>query len=343
MKKLFIILTIVFSFFCSISYAQKAPAKSKTKAVAKVSTKQHFSIGAGYWYTNGELNLNLYADKDTYGIFYYKGGWYYGLVDVKGERVSKLDYDTDAGLFIVNVNAWLWWRFYADASIGWGNIDGGLGDSDWYSQIDANRMHFSKSDAEGDMKIWNINGYLRIIEEPNDKGYLDLSIGYMYYKDDINPIKNGTQILYFWETINAPLTGEDSSDKYKFDGLRLGARAKIRLNKRLAIKASAGVCPWANVNKDQFWNLRNDLGNPPGLKISGSANATMFDCSAGLEFEITKNLFIEAGYKYINLDSDNGNLDWNWVATSGTDIKTSNNWNVNGHRGGFYAMGRVKF
>ncbi len=250
--------------------------------------------------------------------------------------------DLDAGLFIINAEAYLFWRLYADAFVGWGDFEGEHKDYDWFPRYDTDARQLSKSDADGDVTTWNINGYFRIIEEPEDKGYLDVSLGYLYYQDDIEHIRNSTLVIYWWETVNIPIAGHDSQDQYTFDGLRFGARGKIRLHNRVAIKAGGGIVPWLDVENEKFWNLRDDLGEPPGLDIKGEAEGTALDLNIGIEVKITKNFFIEAGYKYINLDSDNGDLDWDWISTPGVDETTEDNWNVEAERSGFYAMARLK-
>lgn len=326
MKKINFIIALFLSFFllsCAI-YAQEATP-------AKEPAKQRFDIGAGYWYTNATTDYFAYASEtDLFG----------GLFYMKGDKISELNNDLDAGLFIVDMDAWLWWRFYADGSIGWGEFEGEHTDSDWLPRFDSSLMQFSESDADGDVVTWNVNGRLRLIEEPEDKGYLDASLGYFYYRDDIEHLRNSTITTYFWESVNAPIAGHDSSDKYTYDGIRLGLKGKIRLHDRVAIKAGGGLCPWLNVKDEKFWNLRADFGPPAGMEATIEADGTAFDLTAGLEFKITKNLFVEAGYKYINLDSDIGDDDRHWL--SGVDTTFDDAGEVEAERGGFYAMGRLK-
>lgn len=331
MKKMFLLLIILF-FTCAISFAQEiaAPVEVTTTqetTAPATSAKPRIDIGAGYWWTSGSLDMKLYADED----------WFYGLLAKKGDKVSELDYDTDAGLFIINAEAYLFWRLYADGFIGFGDIDGSQDDYDWFPQVDPDVWNLSKADATGDVTTWNINGYFRVIEEKEDKGFLDVSLGYLYYQDDIEHIKNATWVIADWEVINDPnapeYAGLDSSDKYTFDGLRLGLRGKIRLHDRVVIKASGGIVPWLGVEQKWDWNLAGHTGD-------GDAEGTAFDLNVALEFRVTKNLFIEAGYKYINLDSDNGDLNWHYA--DGTTETTEDNWNVEAERGGFYAMGRLK-
>lgn len=336
MKKIFLLIGLFISI-CAIGFTQELTASAQVTTTQETtapatSAKPRIDIGAGYWWTSGELNLKLYADKD----------WYYGLLAKKGDKVSELDNDLDAGLFIINIDAYLFWRLYADAFVGFGDFEGEHKDYDWYPRLDPDPFQLSKSDADGDVTTWGINGYFRIIEEKQDKGYLDVSLGYLYYQDDIEHLKDSTVLIYDYNPVNIPVAGHDSFDRYTFDGLRFGLRGRIQLHDRVAIKASGGIVPWLDVDNEKFWNLRDELGLPPGLEVKGEAEGTGIDLSIGLEVKVTRYFFIEAGYKYMNFDSNNGDLDWDWIATSGVDMVTEDNWNVEAERGGFYVMGRLK-
>lgn len=325
----YLILAVIITMICGTVFAEEvtvsstAAATSTTTAPA-TSSKPRFDIGAGYWYTWSEVDSKIY-DPDS------------------GLKISELEYDVDAGLFIVNADVYLFWRLYADGFLGWGNFEGSHEDSDWEPTISlTDLIQFSTSDADGDVTTWNANGYLRIIEDKEDKGYLDASLGYIYYRDDIEHLRNSIITISNYLPVSMPIVGHDSQAKYTFSGLRLGARGKIRLNDKIAIKAGGGIAPWLNVEQHTFWNLRDDFGDPPGRNTDGETDGTAFDFNIGLEIAITKNLIIEGGYRYMNFDSDNGGQDYDWIATPGIELTTDDNWNVEADRGGFYAMGRLR-
>lgn len=324
MRKL-VLLTIITVIACATSFAQEvtAPAEVTTTTAPATSAKPRFDIGAGYWYTSGSMDSYVFADSDLLGLW------------SKGDKISELNNDLDAGLFIVNADVYLFWRLYADAFVGWGDFEGEHKDYDWFPDYSTDIYSLSKSDADGDVITWNANGYFRIIEEKEDKGYLDVSLGYFYYQDDIEHLRNSTQVILNYVVVNDTdyLAGHDSQAKYTFDGLRLGARGKIRLHDRVAIKASGGICPWAYAEEEAYWNLRD-------MEIDTEADATIFDLNIALEFKITKYLFVEVGYKYINLDSDQGDDTRTWADGSKTTYEDG--WEADGERGGFYAMGRLK-
>lgn len=317
MKKL-VLLVIIISSICATAFAQEAAAPAPTSEV-----KPRFDVGAGYWWTSASMDSFVFADSDEPGYW------------LEGDKISELNNDLDAGLFVINAEAYLFWRLYADGFIGWGDFEGEHKDYDWYPEISPDPVSLSKSDADGDVTIWNINGYVRILEQTEDKGYLDISLGYLSYQDDIEHLRNSTQVILDYEVINDTelLAGHDSQSKFTFDGIRLGARGKIRLHDRIAIKVSGGIVPWADAEEDAFWNLRE-------MDIKGEADGTIFDLNIGLEFKINKYLFVEVGYKYFNLDSDRG--DDTRTFSDGSTFTIEDGWEAEGERGGFYAMGRLK-
>lgn len=326
MRKVFILLVVFTDLICNTAVAREITETTEVTATTPLTeAKQRFDIGAGYWYTWSSLDSYVYASLQDSGI-----GIYYDL----GDKISELNNDLDTGLFIVNAEFWLWWRLYIDGFIGWNSFDGEHEDSDWLTIFSSDKWSCSKSDAEGDVTTWNINGYLRMIEKPEDKGYLDISLGYLYYQDDIEHLKNSRFVIYNWRVISEYIEGHDSQDRYTFDGIRLGLRGKIRLHDRVAIKASGGICPWLNVEDNGYWNLRE-------MDIDCKADGTAVDLNLSIEFKITKYLFVEAGYKYISLDSDKGDDTRTW--SSGTKITFEDAFEAEARRGGFYGMGRLRF
>lgn len=331
MKKISFVAAIVLaSFVCGLISAQQVTEVTEVTTVTPVEpAKQRFDIGAGYWYTWASLDYYAYASSDVPGYY------------LTGDKISELNNDIDAGLFIVNAEAWIWWRLYVDGFVAWGDFEGDHDDSDWYPQYSTDLLSFSSSDADGDVVTWNVNGLLRIIDEPEDKGYLDVSLGYFYYRDDIEHLRNSTLLITSYVNVNTPIAGHDSSDEYTFSGLRLGVRGKIRLHDRVAIKLNAGLCPWLDMDDEKFWNLRDDYGLPAGMEAEIDTEGSSFDLTLGVEFKITKNLFIEGGYKYMNFDSDIGDDDRSW--RSGVSVTYEDAGEMEAERGGFYGMGRLKF
>lgn len=326
MKKVIFLLCIVFIIGCVFASAQETAGQASGK-------KPRFDVGAGYWYTWASLDNEHVAVRDNPGFW------------LKGQKVEEINYDNDGGLFIVNADAYLFWRLYADGLIGWGDIDDAEQViSEWSPVISSAKETESISDANGDVTTWNINGHFRVLEKPEDNNYLDLSLGYLYYQDDFEELPNLIEIISNFETVNNPISGADEdSDKYTFDGIRLGARARLKFHERFAVKGNIGISPWLDAEREARFNLNASPNDPNvlGNDIDAESDAFGIDAAIGIEFKVTENIFIEAGYKYINIDSDVGDRTYSWA--DGTVLEFDSGWkNAEVERGGIYAMGRVK-
>lgn len=325
MKKFIFLISIVFIIACVFAFAQETVVTASDK-------KPRFDIGAGYWYTWASLDSEHVAVSDNPGFW------------LKGQKVQEINYDDDAGLFIVNADAYLFWRLYADGLIAWGDIDGEQLLSEWSPVISNEKESESISDANGDVTTWNINGHFRVLEKPEDNNYLDLSLGYFYYQDDFSELPNLVETIVDFEPANNLLSGADEdNDKYTFDGIRLGARARLKFHERFAVKGNIGISPWLSAEREARFNLNTSPNDPNvvGMDIDAEADALGVDATIGIEFKVTENIFIEAGYKYINIDSNVGDRTYSWA--DGQVLSFDNGWkNVEAERGGIYAMGRVK-
>lgn len=326
-----LLLIIIFLTICSVSFAEQATGQIQMpkdnipeveKNAMATSDKPRFDIGAGYWWTWASLDTKLVAISDL------PGSW------LKGDKISQLEYDTDAGLFVVNADAYLFWRIYMDGYLALGNMhDASQIDSDWQMQVSTSKWMESKASAEGDVRTWNANLYLRLLEEKENKGFFDISLGYLYYQDDISTMKDLVYRIWEWQAVNEPVDGLDSSDKYTFDGIRLGARARIRIHDRVAIKLYGGLSPWLTADRDGYWNLRQ-------MDIKGTADATSYDLGISVEFKVVEHLFIEAGYKYMSFTTDTGDYTH---TVDGVKYEFEDGWDsTSADRSGFYAMGRLK-
>jgi outer membrane protease len=329
MRKFSVLLVILSFVMCATAISAElsqegvvVQTKEETTAPT-TSSSPRFNIGAGYMYTWGSLNTTLNASEDFYPFF------------LKGDKISQLDYKTDAGMFIINSDAFLFWRLYLDAFVGIGDIqDGEQTDTDWMWQISDQKWLESKSAADGNVNTWNVNVNFRVIEEKDDKGYFDLCLGYLYYRDDITNITDLVYYIENWEPVYDPIAGHDSSDKYTFDGFRLGGRAKIRMSERFALVGNIGFMPWMDAERSGYWNLRY-------MDISGDTRGTAFDLMAGVEFKITKFLFVEVGYKYMSFDTNEGDY---FHTIDGVKYEYRNGWgSTEATRSGVYAMGKLKF
>lgn len=329
MKKWLFVLVPALVLICSLSYAEQVQAPTELSASNKCTLGStpgwpRIDVGVGYWYTWNKLNSYVWADEDWIedGVIYAR----------KGDKASELENKLDSGMLVINGEAYLFWRLFVDGFVGLGNFKGNHKDYDWYKALDPEPYQLSESDADGKALTWNANANIRLIDGKDQKGYLDLSLGYQYYRDNIEHLRNSTLLIYNYESVDIPINGHDSQDKYTFDGFRLGARGRCQLIERLALKGNVGLVPWMKAENNAYWNLRDTY-------FDSTADGTSFDATLALEFKITKNLFIEAGYKYMYFDTGKGPE----KVTMGDESETYDDaFSVDATRHGFYAMGRLK-
>lgn len=179
--------------------------------------------------------------------------------------------------------------------------------------------------------VWDANAELRCVDWNAGKSFVDLSLGYLYYRDTINNLHNSTSIINNFESTNTPVEGHDSQDKYTFDGFRIGSRVRVEIFDRIAFKGRAGVLPWMNAVNKGYWNLRE-------LHFLSTARGAAYDLMGGFEFRITKNFSMEAGYKYMYFSSYKGTQRTRCVDQESYGEK---GFSANAERGGFYFMGRL--
>ena len=290
--------------------------------------KERFDIGIGAWPTTGRLDSFVYQPVGSEWI---EGG---ALRAKPGDTISKLQNKLDSNMVIMDVNMYLFYFFYADASMSLGHYSGGQQkDYDWQPQYRPDLTSLSDSSAKGYSMMWDANVDLRCVDWNASKSFIDLSLGYLYYCDNIQHLNDTTLDIWNYQTINTPLEDHDSRDKYTFDGFRIGGRVRIQLFDRVAFKGRAGVLPWMNVTDKAYWNLR-------GTTFVSTAYGTSYDLMGGFEFKITKDLLVEAGYKYMYFRSYRG-----IERTGGLDGESGDldgAFSANAERGGFYFMGRLR-
>jgi hypothetical protein len=299
------------------------PKKTTSKVTAET---ERFSMGVGAWPTTGRLDSFVYQPVDSQ--------WTAAdgtLLANPGDTISKLQNKLNSTMVIMDVNMYLFSFFYMDASMGVGGFRGEHRDYDWQPQFRPDFSSLSYSSADGYSMVWDANAELRCIDWNASKSFIDLSLGYLYYRDNIEHLHNSTTTILNYNPVDIPMEGHDSQDKYTFDGFRIGSRVRVEIFDRVAFKGRAGVLPWMNAVNKGYWNLRQ-------TQFLGTARGAAYDLMGGFEFRITKNFLVEAGYKYMYFSSDKG---MQRVRSPGSETYNEGSFSANASRGGFYFMGRL--
>ncbi|GEM_PF-5791208 len=322
---------VAFLFLSSQSYAQQRTTIIKEvfgpKYTARdvVPESERFEIGVGAWPSTDRLDSFVYSSSE----------WIDGNVlrANRGDTISKLEYKLPSCMTIIDIGAYLFGFLYADASMGVGQVVGQQKDYDWYPQERYDARSLYDSSADGNTITWDANAELRCVDWNNGKSFIDLSLGYLYYRESVVHLHDTTTVIaQDYLPSNTPLAGHDSQDKYTFDGFRIGSRCRWEVFDRIAFKGRVGVIPWMNAINKGYWNLRQ-------TQFLGTSAGTAVDLMGGFEFRITKNFLIEAGYKYMYFESYKG--------MQRTRAIDSEEWSEIGfsaksERGGFYFKGNLK-
>ena len=288
--------------------------------------KDRFEIGVGAWPTTGRLDSFVYQPK---------GGDWIGsngtLFAKPGDTISKLQNKLNSTMVIMDIGAYLFGFVYADASMGLGQFSGQHKDYDWKPEYRYDYTSLSYSSADGYSMVWDANAELRCVDWNAGKSFIDLSLGYLYYRDNILHLHDSTSIIYDYAPTNTPMEGHNSQDKYTFDGFRIGSRCRWEVFDRIAFKGRAGVLPWMNAVNKGYWNLWDK-------SFLGTARGAAYDLMGGFEFRITKNFLVEAGYKYMYFRSYKG---MQRTRPPGEEFYSEDGFSATASRGGFYFMGRL--
>ena len=330
MRRIVVLVAVaVFLFVSSQSYAQERTTiinellGRKSTTHAATPERDRFEIGVGAWPTTGRLDSFVYAPDE----------WIVGdvLQANRGDTISMLQNKLNSTMIIMDIGAYLFGFVYADASMGLGQFSGKHKDYDWYPQERFDLTSLSYSSADGNTMTWDANAELRCVDWNAGKSFVDLSLGYLYYRDSIVHLHDSTGVINDYNPTGIPIEGHDSQDKYTFDGFRIGGRLRWEIFDRIAFKGRAGVMPWMNAINKGWWNLRQ-------IEFLGTSEGVAVDLMGGFEFRITKNFLIEAGYKYMNFRSYKG---MQRTHTRDGEFYHEHGFSAQAERSGFYFMGRL--
>jgi hypothetical protein len=276
---------------------------------------------------------------------------------VPGKIESRLDYGKiDSPLYIATAGGNVAPGFAFDVAYGYGSITGGHGtDSDRFLQSSGGGLAFSQStnSLDGDVRLWGINFYY------NTKRFADKQagpwgfvLGFLHYGDNLR-MTNAVQTLSvpFDGTI-FPLVGPfppsqvlNSTYDFSWNLLKVGVVRQAELAKGFSYSGTLSVYPYVDYQGDGYWNLRAGT-NPSDFRIQSpnfiqkSNKGYGCEASLGLVYDISENVELSAGYRYLYLYAGNG-TDTVYFA-DGSALQSTLDW-VTVTRQGAYAELLLRF
>jgi opacity protein-like surface antigen len=270
---------------------------------------------------------------------------------VPGKIESRLDYrKIDSPLIIASAGGNVAPRFAFDVVYGYGSITGGRGtDTDRFLQSSGGGLEFSRStnSLDGDVRLWGINFYY------NTKRFADkqagpwgLVLGFLHYEDNLR-MTNAVQ------TVSVPFDGTifpvlgpfppsqvlDSTYDFSWNLLKAGVVHHAELARGLSYTGTLSVFPYVDYEGDGYWNLRAGT-NPSDFRLQSpnfiqkSKKGYGYEASLGLGYDVSENVELSAGYRYMYLYAGNG-TDTVYFA-NGSAVQSTLDW-VTVTRHGAYA------
>lgn len=266
-----------------------------------------------------------------------------------GSVESELDFERlDSPVVIVEGGAMLTPLIAFDVTYGTGSISGGKGrDIDRFVPNGGTAFEFSEStnDLSGDVRLWSFTFYYnngRFSAARRD-GW-GLLVGFLHYEDSL-VMKNGFQTVS--ELFDAsspaspkvpvgPLAGLNSTYDFTWDAWKAGITREGFLTKRLRYEGVLSLYPFVLYRGEGFWNLRTgsdptDFRREAPSFTHEASSGFGYEAALGLSYDLTDNINLSAGYRYLHLYSTGGtdttffadgstaasNLDWVTVTRQG--------------------------
>jgi len=238
-----------------------------------------FKIKAQYWRSDGTA---MFRDI--------------GFDPAIGTWESELEYPLDGNYFIFGAEySFLAGRsrFAVDLNYGFSeDIDGTTKDWDWVSW-DPEPLIFAESDTDANSDFFNANVYYRLWGW-GPRNSVDVFVG---YHNQEHSFTNRNVRILTPEFFTA--SGKVAEYEMKFNGVRAGLRMEMALAQRLSILANVAFIPYLDVDTDGRWVLRD-------ISFSQSADGYGVDFDLLLEVEITQNVSLIGGFKYMCLRATDG-------------------------------------
>jgi hypothetical protein len=232
---------------------------------------------------------------------------------VLGNPTSKLIYK-DVGTNVAELTGKVWFspKVFGKlnggiADIGGGRltdndylaVDGGAPSSQTTSNITGTSMYYINADLGG-----------RVMEFPNQRGYLDVFGGYQYWYQRFqasgltqaicttagqtpNLVLQGLPLCNPNTSISSSVTVITNTTMWH--SFRVGASSEYRITRRFSVLGTVAFLPVTILDNHDDHHLRSDLQQNPSFSMTGYGVGA--DVDAGLRVMLTRNLAANVGYR----------------------------------------------
>lgn len=257
----------------------------------EAQSKQRVELSLRSWmFTNSETSWSHNASK-TYPAL--------------GNPTSKLTYkDNNTNIIELGGKLNLSNRWFMRGELGF-SVDfdrGKMTDDDYLSTGGQHLYSRTTSDTTG-QGTWylNLDGGRRVAEYGGNRGYLDMYVGFQYwktkyeasgvYQDVCNPSGSFTCGS---GTVRPAGVLAIVNTTHWITPLRIGGQTEYRLTRSFSLEGRVAVTPLSIVYNEDRHVLRADLQQPSFTMwgVGASANA-----DAGVKFMLTKNVALTGGYR----------------------------------------------
>lgn len=272
---------------------------------------------------------------------------------VAGTIESRLDYKKiDSPIAILSGGGNIVPRFAFDIVYGYGSITGGHGtDTDRFLPSSGGGFEFSQStnSLDGDTRLWGINFYFNT-RQFGDKqaGPWGLVMGYLYYGDSLRMTNAVQTVSVPFDGLTFPPVGPfpptqvlDSTYDFNWNLLKVGVVHQADLTQAFSYSGSLSVYPYVDYRGEGYWNLRAGTGQSdfriqsPNF-TQNSKNGYGYEASLGLAYDLSEQVKLSAGYRYLYLYAGNG-TDTIFFA-DGSAVSTTLDWVTVTRQGAYAAM-----
>lgn len=226
-------------------------------------------------------------------------------IDFQGALISDLEFDVDGTVYGVCVDAALvdrpgWGLHVRGRYLRDGLVEGETEDTDW--DIDGEVLHYSESDSEADVEIWDADlllvmrtAFARSGWAAKQTAEIGLFAGYasQAFDFDVENLRGS----YFYGAVPVSLKGDVSTYRAEFEGVRVGGHLVFEVLQRLRLGVEFGVIPGLKARGDGNWLLR-DLTFRQKAKGLGET----WGVTAG--YRIQEHFELFAAYRVTNFRAD---------------------------------------